>query len=115
MKKLIFLILALGILTTSQSFAQKTENNVVCFKSNMHCENCQSTITEYLKFEKGVKDLKVDHVTNTIMIEYKTDKNNDEKFAKAIEKKGYKANKISFEEYTKMVKEADPEKNSNKK
>ncbi len=114
MKKVIFMILALGIFT-SQSFAQKTETSVVCFKSNMHCENCQATLTEYLKFEKGVKDLKVDHATNTILIEYKADKNSDEKFAKAIEKKGYAANKISLEEYKKTVKVDDPDKNQDKK
>ena len=78
MKRLIFLILALGIFTTSQLFAQKTGNNVVCFKSSMDCENCQITLTEYLKFEKGVKDLKVDLSTNTVMIEYKEGKNSDE-------------------------------------
>jgi copper chaperone CopZ len=106
MKKVIFLILILGIFS-SQSIAQKTETSVVCFKSNMHCENCQATLSEYLKFEKGVKDLKVDHATNTILIEYKADKNNDENLAKAVEKKGYAANKISQDEYKKIVKDAE--------
>ena len=115
MKRLIFLILALGIFTTSQLFAQKTGNNVVCFKSSMDCENCQITLTEYLKFEKGVKDLKVDLSTNTVMIEYKEGKNSDEQLAKAIEKKGYEANKISQEEYKKIVKDAESAKKQDNK
>ncbi|NQU85494.1 MAG: heavy-metal-associated domain-containing protein [Mariniphaga sp.] len=104
MKKviLITLVLVMGVMT-NQTFAQKAETKTVCFKSSMDCENCQKTLTEYLKFEKGVKDLKVDFTSNTVMIEYKDGKNSDEKLAKAIEKKGYTAEKISTEEYKKIV------------
>lgn len=116
MKKVFFatLVFILGLIST-QTFAQKKENKMVCFKSNMHCESCQATLTEYLKFEKGVKDLKIDHVTNTIKIEYKADKNKEEQFKKAIEKKGYKADKITTEEYNKIAKEAEPVKNQDEK
>ena len=89
--------------SANQAFAQKKGNEVVCYKSNMDCANCEKTITEYLKFEKGVKDLKVDFVTNTIKVEYKAGKNDGEGFAKAIEKKGYKADKITAEEYKKLT------------
>lgn len=103
MKKLtILIVFILGV--TFVAVAQKAENNVVCFKSNMDCANCEKTITEHLKFEKGVKDLKVDHVSNTILIEYKNGKNTDDGFAKAIEKKGYLAEKISKDEYEKVLK-----------
>ena len=104
MKKLAFII-GLILITIGNLSAQKAENKVVCFKSDMDCANCEKTITEHLKFEKGVKDLKVDHSTNTIYIEYKADKNTEEGFAKAIEKKGYKADKISKAEYEKILKE----------
>ena len=104
MKKLAFII-GLILLTIGNLSAQKAENKVVCFKSDMDCANCEKTITEHLKFEKGVKDLKVDHSTNTIYIEYKADKNTEEGFAKAIEKKGYKADKISKADYDKILKE----------
>lgn len=83
--------------------AQKKGNKVACYKSNMDCVDCEKTITEYLKFEKGVKDLKIDHITNTIKVEYKEGKNTKEGFAKAIEKKGYTAKIISTEEYKKIV------------
>ncbi len=104
MKKLVFII-GLILLTIGNLSAQKAENKVVCFKSDMDCANCEKTITEHLKFEKGVKDLKVDHSSNTIYIEYKADKNTDEGFIKAIEKKGYKADKISKTDYDKVLKE----------
>ena len=104
MKKLTFII-GLFLITIGSISAQKAENKVVCFKSSMDCANCEKTLTENLKFEKGVKDLKVDHVSNTILIEYKEGKNTEEGFAKAIEKKGYKAEKISKAEYDKVHKE----------
>jgi len=99
---LITLVLFVGV-AANQTFAQKTETKVVCFKSDMDCSNCERTITEHLKFEKGVKDLKVDHASNTILIEYKDGKNSDEGFAKAIEKKGYKAEKITQKQYEEIV------------
>jgi len=104
MKKLVFII-GLMVLTIVNVMAQKAENKVVCFKSDMDCANCEKTLTEHLKFEKGVKDLKVDHVSNTIFVEYKEGKNTDDGFAKAIGKKGYKANKISKADYDKLLKE----------
>lgn len=108
MKKLtVILVFFLGI--TLVSVAQKSENKVVCFKSDMDCANCEKTLTENIKFEKGVKDLKVDHATNTIYIEYKDGKNNDEGFAKAIEKKGYLAEKISQEQYKEIFEKAKEE------
>ena len=103
MKKLA-LFIGLIIITIGNLVAQKTENKVVCFQSNMDCANCEKTLTEHLKFEKGVKDLKVDHISNTVLIEYKADKNNDDNLAKAIEKKGYKAEKISKSDYDKVLK-----------
>jgi copper chaperone CopZ len=104
MKKLAF-IMGLIFIAIGSLSAQKGENKVVCFKSDMDCANCEKTITEHLKFEKGVKDLKVDHVSNTILIEYKDGKNTDDGFAKSIEKKGYKAEKISKADYEKVLKE----------
>lgn len=97
----VILVFLLGI--TLSSVAQKTENKVVCFKSDMDCANCEKTLTDNLKFEKGVKDLKVDHASNTIYVEYKEGKNSDDGIAKAIEKKGYKAEKITPEQYKEIV------------
>lgn len=99
------LIIGLILITIGNLVAQKIDSNVVCFKSNMDCANCEKTLTEHLKFERGVKDLKVDHISNTIYIEYKVGKSTDEDFAKAIEKKGYKADKISKTDYDKALKE----------
>jgi copper chaperone CopZ len=107
MKKIVFvlaMIMLLGV-SASNTFAQKKNNKVVCYKSDMDCAQCEKTVFEYLKFEKGVKDLKVDHASNTIMVEYKEGKTTEEKLAEAIAKKGYKADKITTDEYKKIVAE----------
>ena len=108
MKKLILLLtvaMFIGFAGT-EALAQKKGNKVVCFKSDMDCAQCEQTLQEYMKFEKGVKDLKVDHASNTIFVEYKEGKNSDEKLAAAIEKKGYKAEKITKKEYEEIVNHA---------
>ena len=104
MKRLVivFLILMLGGLSSEIS-AQKMGRAVVCFQSDMDCADCEKNLHEYLRFEKGIKNLKVDHVSNTIFIEYAEKKNNDKGFAAAIEKKGYKAEKISKEKLDELV------------
>lgn|GEM_PF-289360 len=110
MRKIVVSMLAIIMLALiNPVLAQKKENKVVCFKSDMDCANCEKTVGEYLKFEKGVKDLKVDHASNTIRVEYKDGKNTDEKLAKAIEKKGYKAEKITPEQYKVIVEKTKAE------
>lgn len=107
MKKLLIIAIAFFVgLTANPLFAQKKGNEVACFKSNMDCAECEQTISNYLKFEKGVKKLEIDHVSNTILVEYKQGKNTDEKLAKAIEKTGYKAQKITPKEYNALVSNA---------
>lgn len=105
MKKLIYLlvaILCIGI-ASNEAVAQKKGTKTVCFKSDMDCGSCEKSINEYLKFEKGVKALKVDHASNTIKVVYKEGKNTDEGLAKAIKKKGYKAEKITQKQYDEMM------------
>jgi len=108
MKNLIYVLMIamLAGFTVNQASAQKKGNKVVCFKSDMDCTDCEKKLTEHLKFEKGVKDLKVDHASNTILVEYKEGKNTEDGFTKAIEKKGYKADKITPEQYKEIIEHA---------
>lgn len=106
MKKIamILLILIAGGFT-GQVNAQKKGRAVVCFESNMDCVDCEKTLYEHLRFEKGIKDLKVNHAANTIYVEYDEKKNTEKGFAQAVEKKGYKAEKISKERYDELQSE----------
>lgn len=104
MKKfgILLLILMLGGLTSEIS-AQKKGRAVVCFQSDMDCTNCEETLYEHLRFEKGVKDLKVDHASNTILIEFVKKRNDEKALAKAIGDKGFKAEKITQEKYKELL------------
>jgi copper chaperone CopZ len=104
MKKfgILLLILMLGGLTSEIS-AQKKGRAVVCFQSDMDCTNCEETLYEHLRFEKGVKDLKVDHASNTILIEFVKKRNDEKSLAKAIGDKGFKADKITQEKYKELL------------
>lgn len=103
MKKLIqFFVLGLLIVAFSTELkaqAPKSDLTTTFFKSSMDCQDCEVTLTNYLKFEKGIKDLKVDWKSNTIKIVYKTGKNTVENLAKSIAKKGYEAHVMTEKEY----------------
>lgn len=107
MKKYIglFLICLAVVAISNPALSQNKTSDLVtvCFKSSMDCHNCELTLTNYLKFEKGVKDLKVDLATNTIKVVYKAGKNTPENIAVGIKKKGYEANQITEEEYKKLL------------
>lgn len=87
----------------SGAAAQEKKSSTVWFKSNMHCAACEKSLFEHLRFEKGVKDLKVDHVSNTVKVVFDPRKSSGESLAKAIEKKGYTAGKITSEEYDRLL------------
>ncbi len=110
MKTIIQLILLcnVAVLFLAEVKAQepKTDLLTVCYKTTMDCQNCQATLTNYLKFEKGVKDLKVDLKSNTIKVVYKSGKNTPENLVKGIKKLGYEANPLSEKEYKILIEES---------
>lgn len=106
LKLLIISLVIMAFAVTANAQAPKSDQTTVCYKTNMDCIECEATLTNYLKFEKGVKDLKVDFKTNTIKVIYKTGKNTPENLAIGIKKQGYEANVITEEQYKLLVEEA---------
>ena len=66
----------------------------VTFSVKMHCESCVKKISENIAFEKGVKDLEVSLEKQTVWIKYDASRTSEEALKSAIEKLGYKAEKI---------------------
>ena len=86
MKNLIYLLFGVFFLVSTESvYAQKKGDPVVYFKSNMHCGDCENSLFEHLRFEKGVKDLKLDHVSNTIKIVYVERRTGEEALKNSVE------------------------------
>jgi len=109
MKKIIQLLaFSFAVFFTSELKAQEPKNDLqtVCYKTTMDCQECEVTLTNYLKFEKGVKDLKVDLKSNTIKVVFKSGKNSPENLAKGIKKQGYEANPITEKEYKTLIGES---------
>lgn len=107
--KIQFVVLCLfALVLATQLKAQEPKSDLitVCYKSNMDCLDCEVRLTNYLKFEKGVKDLKVDLKSNTIKVTYKSGKNTDENLAKGIKKQGYEANPITELQYKDLIVDA---------
>ncbi len=93
-----FLMAALTLLA-----APKKGDQTVYFKSSMHCAACENKLFEQLRFEKGVKELETDHVSNTVRVVYAPSKTAPGKLAAAIEKAGYKAVAIDSAAYRGLV------------
>lgn len=107
MKNLVLLCLLTVVSFYSPgAFAQKAGDKTVCFTSSMDCKNCEDTLFEHLRFEKGVKDLKIDHVSNTIRVVYAEKRTSEEAIKKSVEKKGYKAEKVTEDQYLKLIEKA---------
>jgi periplasmic mercuric ion binding protein len=103
------LFILVFVFGASITYAQKKADPVVHFKSNMHCVDCEKSLFEFLRFEKGVKDLKLDHVSNTIKVVYADKRTNDEELRAAVIKKGYSAEKIDEKEYAELLGKAKKE------
>ncbi len=108
MKRIAFIMAIVAFVAMANgATGQEKKSSTVWFKSNMHCAACEKSLFDHLRFEKGVKDLKVDHVSNTVKVVYDPRKSSGESLAKAIEKKGYTAGKITSEEYDRMLQSGD--------
>ena len=110
MKRIILLTsLFVFAIISMQAQDQPSKAKTACFKSSMHCAGCQNTVFETLRFEKGVKDIKADYVSNTIKVVFDERKNSSEALSKVIIEKGYKADVITEDEYKKLTAAATTE------
>ena len=98
---MLLLVLALGLNQNAdaQNSNKNKETTALYLSCKMDCHSCENTLTEHLKFEKGVKDLKCDFPSNTIYLLYKANSNSTENIIKSIAKKGYEAQVITKEDY----------------
>lgn len=105
-KSSFFLTLLLLISVYAGAGDMKSKNDTVFLRSNMHCLNCQNSIFDLLRFEKGVRDLEVDHVSNTVKVVFDRKKTSPETISDMVVRKGYLADIISGKEYDLLVKKS---------
>ncbi|NOU60447.1 cation transporter [Marinifilum caeruleilacunae] len=105
MKKILILILAVGLFAACQSSTKKsgesekaTSSQVVDYQemefnvTGMTCTGCENTVVNGLKQIKGVKEVKASHKNNRVTIMVEKDKVNREEIAQKIETVGYTVN-----------------------
>lgn len=56
---------------------------------NLKCHGCANTIRRELSRETGVKEVSVDHDTQTVSLSFEGDDNRREDFARILKKLGY--------------------------
>ena len=65
-------------------------------QEDVECKNCEKKVMDNLSFEKGVKDLSVDIIKQTVTVTYDTAKSDTTTLAKALRRLGYKAEVAEF-------------------
>ncbi|PXY00705.1 hypothetical protein DF185_12395 [Marinifilum breve] len=105
MKKILILLLAVGLFAACQSNTKKSEQTdkasttqtveyqkMEFHVSGMTCTGCENTVINGLKQVKGVKEVKASHKNNRVTIMVEKDKVNREEIAQKIETVGYTVN-----------------------
>ena len=91
--RVLFVVLALATVC----FGKDIRTVVLTTLPEMHCANCEKKIKENIRFEKGVKSIKTDLKTKTVIIEYDADKTNVQDIIKGFKKIKYEASEVKKE------------------
>jgi len=83
------LFVALALATVC--FGKDIKTVVLKTQPEMHCANCEKKIKENVRFEKGVKSIKTDLKTKTVIIEYDAEKTNVQNIIQGFKKIKYEA------------------------
>ncbi|MFV0506009.1 MAG: heavy-metal-associated domain-containing protein [Bacteroidales bacterium] len=108
MKQVFFILAALLVLGSVNSVNAKENNKgkkkteTAYFQSNMHCASCEAKVEEKLRFEKGMKELKVDAHSNTIKLKFNATKTSQLHLKEVIEGMGYEAKIINEKRYKEL-------------
>jgi copper chaperone CopZ len=91
MKSLKILSLGLALLlgTATLNAANKADEAVVNFKTDILSMHCKMRVEKVIPFEKGVVDMDIHIQDGSVLVKYKPAKTSVEAIQKAIEKMGY--------------------------
>lgn len=96
--RVLFVVLALATVC----FGKDIRTVVLTTLPEMHCANCEKKIKENIRFEKGVKSIKTDLKTKTVIIEYDAAKTNVQDIIKGFKKIKYEASEIKKDKENKQ-------------
>ena len=87
-------VLFVALAVAAVCAAKDIKTVVLKTQPEMHCANCEKKIKENIRFEKGVKSIKTDLKTKTVIIEYDADKTNVQNIIKGFKKIKYEASEV---------------------
>lgn len=73
------------------------KKDTVAYRVSMDCHECEQKITEQLRFEKGVVDLKTDLKTLQVDVTFKPKSTDTATIARSIRSLGYEVNVLAPE------------------
>ena len=82
-------IMALALAATCA--AKDIRTVVLTTNPQIHCANCEKTIKDFIRFEKGIKDIRTNLEDKTITIKYDADKISVEEIIRGFQKIDYEA------------------------
>lgn len=95
MKKLVFSLLTICLVTIAASAQQKAIQTVKINTPTVQCDMCKKTIEDLLKRYDGIMTVTVNVKQKTTTVKYITDRINEETLKAAIANAGYDANEIA--------------------
>ena len=86
MKKIILMAVAALLAVAVSTAAPKQEKQIVTtvFITDIDCEGCAKKVTNTIPYERGIKNLKIDVATKSVMVTYDAAKNSVEQLTKAF-------------------------------
>ena len=88
------LLLSAMMLTAAVGLAKDIKTAIFTTNPEMHCESCENKIKDNLRFEKGIKSIKIDLKSKTVTIQYDADKTNVQNIIKGFKKIKYEAKEV---------------------
>ena len=88
--KALFIALAVAVCC----FAKDIKTVVLTTTPEIHCTDCEKTIKENIRFEKGVKSIKTNLDNKTVIIEYDADKTTVPAIIEGFKKIKYEASEV---------------------
>lgn len=82
------------MLTAAVGLAKDIKTAIFTTNPEMHCESCENKIKGNLRFEKGIKSIKIDLKSKTVTIQYDADKTNVQNIIKGFKKIKYEAKEV---------------------
>jgi len=101
MKKVVFLIVILALLVSTNIYAQKAnkaDKETVVIQTSAQCEMCKASIEKELAYTKGVKKAKLNIDDKKVTVTFYKSKTNVNELRQAISKIGYDADEVKAEE-----------------